>query len=152
MCIRDRSGTCARPWPRASPQIVWPRVDDIEVFSSAQLKSWLQSRACRHLFVLLRGQRTRNFGLDGGSPAVLQDQGPSSTERHATECSPVRSVVRTRVTQRGRVIAPIAVCTAAGGRRVLPRARVAASSAKARVALARVWSNPAVWAACRVGE
>ena len=27
-----------------------------QVFSSAQLKSWLPSRACRHLFVLLRGQ------------------------------------------------------------------------------------------------
>src|SRR5664280_259103 len=33
------------------------------------------------------GHRRRLLALDGGSPAVLQDQGPSSTERHATEGS-----------------------------------------------------------------
>src|SRR5664279_4697300 len=33
------------------------------------------------------GHRRRLLALDGGSPAVLQDQGPSSTERHATDWS-----------------------------------------------------------------
>ncbi|MEP7161376.1 MAG: tyrosine-type recombinase/integrase [Dermatophilaceae bacterium] len=50
------------------------------------------------------------------------------------------------------MIASIAVWTAAWDWRVLPRARVAASSFRARVALPRVWSNPADWAACRVAE
>src|SRR5674536_405198 len=37
------------------------------------------------------GHRRRLLALDGGSPAVLQDQGPSSTERHATDSSRERA-------------------------------------------------------------
>jgi hypothetical protein len=65
---------------------------------------------------------------------------------------PVRVVLSTRLTQRGRVILSVAVCTPARSRRALPRARVAPNSLSARVALARVWSNPADCLAANVGE
>ena len=46
----------------------------------------------------------------------------------------------------------ILAVTGAVSRRALPRARVSASSVELAVALARVWSRPRAWAACRFGE
>src|SRR5665647_1621027 len=65
---------------------------------------------------------------------------------------PTRSVLSTRATHRGWVIRATSASTAAGSRRVLPRARVAASSRNARVVLVRVWSKPRAWAACRAAQ
>ena len=72
--------------------------------------------------------------------------------RSSVGSSPVRVTVMTSSTQRGLRIAAMSVSTAARARRVLPRASRACSSARRRRALARVWSNPRDWAACRVGE
>jgi len=58
----------------------------------------------------------------------------------------------TRLTQGSLMIWVISASTLALGRRVLPRARVPASSDSFADALARVWPKPRDWAVCSVGE
>src|SRR5665647_3764177 len=66
--------------------------------------------------------------------------------------SPVRLMVNTRLSHRGRVMWSMTACTPARSRRPWPRSSTPASSVSLRVALAMAWSNPRACLVCRFGE
>jgi len=101
--------------------------------------SWLVIRTC--LPKISSSSAARAAG------SALQDR------RRSLGWSPVSCQVMTRRTQGLRVMASISASALARGRRVLPRARVAASSSSFLLALAKVVpSNPRAWDRCSSGE